>query len=116
MERRDFLKRTSIALAGGLILGDAALEAFERLTHRRTMFPSAGVGGRLIEWRGEMDAAGTLYWEQVSRPKVWNAEPPRIAIGTVRASHFWKPATHRIPGFNIKVATGIHTLEEMRHA
>lgn len=35
LSRRDFLRKTSIALAGGLIVGDAALEAFERLTHRK---------------------------------------------------------------------------------
>lgn len=35
MNRRDWLKRTSLALAGGLVLGDAAMEAFERLTHRK---------------------------------------------------------------------------------
>ena len=39
--RRAFLRRTSLALAGGILLGDAALELFARLTHRRTMFPSA---------------------------------------------------------------------------
>lgn len=33
--RRDFLRRGAIALAGGLLVGDAALEAFERLTHRK---------------------------------------------------------------------------------
>jgi hypothetical protein len=43
MLRRDFLRRTSIALAGGLLLGDAALEAFERLTHVRKSFPSAAI-------------------------------------------------------------------------
>lgn len=35
MNRRDWLKKTSITLAGGLILGDAALELFEKLTHRK---------------------------------------------------------------------------------
>ena len=35
LDRRTFLRRTSLALAGGLLVGDAALEAFERLTHRK---------------------------------------------------------------------------------
>lgn len=35
MTRRSFLARSSLALAGGLLVGDAALEAFERLTHRK---------------------------------------------------------------------------------
>jgi hypothetical protein len=43
MLRRDFLRRTSLALAGGLILGDEALEAFARLTHQRKSFPGADV-------------------------------------------------------------------------
>lgn len=42
--RRDFLARTSLALAGGLLLGDEAMEALARLTHRRKSFPSARVG------------------------------------------------------------------------
>lgn len=33
--RRDFLRRTSLAIAGGLVVGDAALELFERLTHKK---------------------------------------------------------------------------------
>ena len=33
--RRDFLRRSSLALAGGLIVGDAALELLDRLTHRK---------------------------------------------------------------------------------
>lgn len=35
MNRRNFLARMSAAFAGGLITGNAALEAYERLMHRR---------------------------------------------------------------------------------
>lgn len=35
LARRDFIRRTSLALAGGLLVGDAALQMFERLTHSR---------------------------------------------------------------------------------
>jgi len=35
LNRRDFLRKSLIAGVGGLLLGDAALEAFERLTHRK---------------------------------------------------------------------------------
>lgn len=35
MNRRDWLKRTSLALAGGLVLGDEVMEQYERLTHKR---------------------------------------------------------------------------------
>lgn len=42
MNRRGFL-RSSLLLAGGLLVGDEALEAFARLTHQRKSFPSARV-------------------------------------------------------------------------
>lgn len=35
ISRREFLTRGALALAGGLVLGDAAMEAFEALTHRK---------------------------------------------------------------------------------
>lgn len=35
MNRRDWLKRTSLALAGGLVLGDEVMEQYARLTHKR---------------------------------------------------------------------------------
>lgn len=35
MDRRAFLRRSSLALAGGLLVGDAVMDAYERLTHRR---------------------------------------------------------------------------------
>ena len=47
LSRRDFLRRGSIALAGGLLVGDAALEAFERLTHRKVF-----ALGEQKKWRG----------------------------------------------------------------
>lgn len=34
LDRRSFFARSTLAL-GGLLVGDAALEAFERLTHRK---------------------------------------------------------------------------------
>lgn len=51
MNRRDWLKRTSLALAGGLVLGDAAMEAYERLTHKK-VWALGGAGPILFtsEW------------------------------------------------------------------
>lgn len=49
MDRLTFLRRSSIALAGGLILGPAALEEFERLTHVRKSFPSAAINTALLD-------------------------------------------------------------------
>ena len=40
MNRRVFL-RSSLVLAGGLLVGDEALDALARLTHQRKSFPSA---------------------------------------------------------------------------
>ena len=57
MLRRDFLRKTSLALAAGLIVGDEALEAFARLTHQRKSFPSADVTTNVLhnpamcQWR-----------------------------------------------------------------
>jgi hypothetical protein len=42
ISRAQFLRRM-IASAGALVLGDEALEAFERLTHQRRFFPSAAL-------------------------------------------------------------------------
>ncbi len=49
--RRDFLRKTSLALAGGLVLGDAVMDAYARLTHVRTSFPSAEIGRDFSDWR-----------------------------------------------------------------
>lgn len=58
--RRDFFKRSSIVLAGGLIFGDAALEAFERLTHRK-VFALGGLPEPKL-WHG-MVGASYPQWE-----------------------------------------------------
>ena len=42
MNRAAFLRRLALG-AGGLIVGEQALEAFARLTHVRKSFPSAAV-------------------------------------------------------------------------
>lgn len=54
MLRRDFLRRTSLALAGGLIVGDQAIELFERLSHRKVF----ALGG--LPWTGQ-----PVYFDQV---------------------------------------------------
>lgn len=45
MDRRAFFRRTSLALPA-LLVGDAALEAFERLTHRK-VFALGGLAPRV---------------------------------------------------------------------
>ena len=90
--RRDFLRRGAIALAGGLIVGDAALEMFERLTHVRKSFPSADVGG--IRYSSDIwERLGNGYWshrtEYPGLPGKWGAvvhhwdqpSPPVVFVG-----------------------------------
>lgn len=50
MDRGTFLRRSSLILAGGLLVGDEALEAFAKLTHVRKSFPSAGIGISSYHW------------------------------------------------------------------
>jgi len=35
MDRRAFLRRTSLAIAGGLVLGPQVMEMYERLNHKK---------------------------------------------------------------------------------
>jgi hypothetical protein len=57
--RRDFLRRGSLLVAGGLLLGDAALEAFERLTHVRKSFPSGDIG-TMLDQHGRSWSVGRM--------------------------------------------------------
>jgi hypothetical protein len=53
MDRRSFLRRTSLALAGGLVLGNEAMEMYERLTHKK-VWAMGRMPGPLptIQWNG----------------------------------------------------------------
>jgi hypothetical protein len=35
LDRRQWLTRTSLAIAGGLLLGNEAMEMYEKLTHKK---------------------------------------------------------------------------------
>ena len=61
MLRRNFL-RGSLALAGGLVVGDEVLEAFARLTHRRKSFPSAWPGQVIGTFATERRGS---YWRRI---------------------------------------------------
>lgn len=81
MDRRLFLRRAAIALAGGLIVGDAALEAMERLTHVRKSFPVAGIQptpmtaseiiGRRDEMSRRIHERMMAIYNVPSRPSIW---------------------------------------------
>ena len=81
MNRRGFL-RSSLVLAGGLLVGDEALEALARMTHVRKSFPSAGLlqlpwpnlsiyelppnlraGNRALKWGGVIITTKMSYIE-----------------------------------------------------
>lgn len=73
MNRRGFLSRLALG-AGALVVGDAALEAFERLAHRK-VFALGGIPGpRQIVFRDmatgkEIHAEITFdYWDSVRWP------------------------------------------------
>ena len=56
MNRRDWLRRTSLALAGGLVLGNEVMEQYERLTHKKVW--ALGTGGDDSWWiQREIDRA-----------------------------------------------------------
>ena len=66
LDRRSFLRRSAITLAGGLVLGDEVLEQFARLTHVRKSFPSAGlpITARLQTLHG-LSSATFITWSIV---------------------------------------------------
>lgn len=73
--RRDFLRKTTIALAGGLIVGDAAMELFERLTHKKVY----ALGG-YNEWpHGLVDmlSSSTVYGLHTSALDHWKVAPAK---------------------------------------
>ena len=49
MDRRNFLRRTSLALAGGLVVGPQVMEMYERMTHKKVF--ALGDGLRVIPSR-----------------------------------------------------------------
>lgn len=57
--RRDFLKRGSLWLAGGLLVGDAALEALDRLAHTKVF--ALGAPKRLMEVTTGSQTLAELY-------------------------------------------------------
>lgn len=65
--RRDFLRRTSLALAGGLIVGDAALELMERLAHRK-VFALGGMPRWLVVNTGARGGTFSFVAEEVRHP------------------------------------------------
>lgn len=81
MLRRDFLRRTSLALAGGLVVGDAALELFARLTHTRKSFPSAAIVPR---WTGR-----AVYFDTPTFSSAMIPEGGYEPIAIIPASAKW---------------------------
>lgn len=60
MQRRDFLRRGSVALAGGLLFGDAELEALEMLTHRKVWAGHTFVAPNAVTFTALMDEYARL--------------------------------------------------------
>lgn len=71
--RREFLRKSSIVLATSLIVGDEALEAFERLTHRK-VWALGGLPPKL--WGdGIHDDTAALQWIMDHERGVYNLKP-----------------------------------------
>lgn len=72
MDRRQFLRRSGLAVAGGLVAGNAALELFERLTHRKVW----ALGGLPTQVVSGVDRWGTVRY--VALYSSWSGT--RIAV------------------------------------
>lgn len=72
--RRDFLRKTSIALAGGLIVGDAAMEMFERLTHNK-VFALGGVQHPVFITESEIRDMMKKIYTDMNREIIWHVSP-----------------------------------------
>lgn len=85
LTRRDFLRRTSLALAGGLLLGDAALEAFERLTHRKVFALGAPVP-RVTFFADKVQDRATFRWG-ANVTDAWGHTQEYFNTGTLVSSY-----------------------------
>lgn len=107
LSRRSFLTKSSIAIAGTLLVGDAALEAFERLTHRK-VFALGGLPRQLI-WNLGAHHFEASETEMSGRAKLIMAEQglraKEVRIGTSwitsRAYISLEDAQRRPPGFEL---------------
>ena len=62
MDRRAFLRRTSLAIAGGLVVGPQVMEMYERMTHKK-VFALGEIPGWTVTWhRYEHLNSGGVFW------------------------------------------------------
>lgn len=71
LDRRTFLRRSALAL-GGLMVGDAALEAFERFTHHK-VFALGGLP----------EANSATYSQEVAEDLRALADPGKWPLGVL---------------------------------
>ena len=66
MDRRQWLTRTSLAIAGGLLLGNEAMEMYEKLTHKK-VWAMGGMkhGPRMVIVREECSVFGKSLMEEM---------------------------------------------------
>jgi hypothetical protein len=74
MNRRGFLRAGGLATLG-LLVGDQALEAFARLTHRRRLWPGADVGpitaSEIVRRQHDAHAAMDEVWRRAGERLRW---------------------------------------------
>lgn len=83
MNRSAFLRRLAIGTTG-LLLGNEALEAFARLTHVRTMFPSAAM---YSDGLADITTSTSLHPLTTSTYALWGAS--YAYSGTVVSGHVY---------------------------
>ena len=95
LDRRSFISRTSIAVAGGLLVGDAALELFERLTLSKVFalgelpMTASDILARRDQhnriWGTYIDSGGSVFTEEMLKKVVAKIENqrPRVLIGYI---------------------------------
>ena len=105
MLRRNFL-RGSLALVGGLVVGDEALEMFVRLTHHRKSFPTAWpgqvIGSVVVEGSGPYSAEVSYQMAKVLRGWVrdqWGRDAP-ITDGLIRRLRWTEVIVCGDPGYS----------------
>lgn len=76
VNRRDWLTKTSLALAGGLVLGNEVMEQYERLTHKR-IWALGGLNGWSVRWHKYQNINGGAVFWSIPQEEWMDANPVR---------------------------------------
>lgn len=102
MNRRNFLSRAGLLVAGGVIAGPEVLEAFARLTWKRRLWPGAAIPGDIHDALRNYYADARTHLFPLITPLLAQFErKPRslFAPPTLRmqwGGELWKPVAHPV--------------------